>query len=98
MAAYIIAQIEVTDPEQYAKYTSVTPSIIKRFGGRFLVRGGKTVVLEGETPASRIVVLEFPSLKEATDFYNSNDYAAAKALRATAAQASFIAIDGVEET
>lgn len=95
MAAYIIAQVNVTDMEQYKKYTAVTPGIIEKHGGRFLARGGETVALEGEPPAGRVVVLEFPTLEQAKAFYNSEDYAAAKALRAGAAEARFFALDGV---
>lgn len=98
MPAYLIAQIDVTDWEQYKKYTAVTPGIIEQFGGRFLTRGGKTVTLEGPEESRRVVLIEFPSLEQATAFYNSPAYQAAKDLRAEAATGQFLVIDGVLPT
>lgn len=95
MTAYIIAKINVTDMEQYKKYTGVTPGVIKKFGGRFIVRGGETVTLEGPEETSRVVVVEFPSMEKLKEFYYSDDYQAAKKLREGAAETSFIAVDGV---
>ncbi len=95
MAAYIIARIEVTDPEQYSNYTKLTPAAIEKYGGRFIVRGGSKVTLEGPEETRRIVVLEFPTLEQAQTFYNSPEYQAAKAEREGSANASFIAIEGI---
>ncbi len=95
MTAYIIAKINVTDMEQYKKYTAVTPGIIEKFGGRFIVRGGEVVTLEGPEEDRRVVLLEFPSLEQAQAFYNSEEYQAAIKLRTGAATGSFIAVDGV---
>ena len=96
MAAYMIARINVTDADQYGEYIKVTPGIIAKYGGRFIVRGGDMVTLEGPEETWRIVVVEFPDLQKAKDFYNSDDYAAAKQIREGAAVAQFIAIEGVE--
>ena len=95
MVAYIIAQVDVTDVEQYKQYTALTPAIIADHGGRFIVRGGRTVALEGEDDSRRVVVIEFPSLEQAEDFYKSPAYQKAKAMRAGAADARFIAVEGV---
>ena len=95
MAAYIIAKINVTDGDQYRKYTRVTPSVVEKFGGRFLARGGEVITLEGPQETQRIVLLEFPSLEKAKQFYDSEEYGEAKKLREGAATASFIAISGV---
>ena len=65
MAAYVIAEIEITDPEGYKAYTQVVPATIAAYGGRFIVRGGAAEVLEGEWPSLRRVVLEFPSVEAA---------------------------------
>jgi len=97
MAAYIIARIDVTDWDRYKEYMKVTPGVIEKFGGRFIVRGGEMATLEGAEETRRIVVLEFPSLEEAKEFYYSKEYAEAKKLREGAATASFIAIDGVQQ-
>ena len=96
MAAYMIARINVTDWDRYNEYIKVTPGIIAKYGGRFIVRGGEMVTLEGPEEKWRIVVVEFPDLQKAKDFYNSADYADAKKIREGAALAQFVAIEGVE--
>ena len=96
MAAYLLAQVEVSDMQQYRKYTARTPAIIAKFGGRFLTRGGEVVTLEGEAPAGRIVLIEFPSLERVQEFYASEEYQEVKELRLPASTASFLALDGVE--
>lgn len=95
MPAYIIAQIEVHDPERYRAYTARTPDVLAAHDGRFIVRGGAVTTLEGEAETRRVVVLEFPDRARAEAFYRSDAYQAAKALRAGAATARFIVVDGV---
>lgn len=95
MTAYILARIDVADPEKYKGYTEATPGIIEKFGGRFIVRGGEKVTLEGPEETHRIVLLEFPSLEQAQAFYNSPEYQAAKKLRAGAATGQFVVVEGV---
>ncbi|MEM7438652.1 MAG: DUF1330 domain-containing protein [Pseudomonadota bacterium] len=73
MAAYMIARIEVTNPEGYLKYASQTVAIAEKFGGRFLVKAGQMEQLEGKGP-DRHVVIEFPDADAARSFYNSDDY------------------------
>lgn len=97
MPAYLIARIDVTDPEQYAEYTKHTPRIIDRFGGRFIARGGNVTTLEGEPETRRVVVLEFPSLEVAQQFYDSEEYGHAKAIRAGAAEGDFILVDSMPD-
>ena len=92
--AYLVAQINVTNPQQYAEYTKLSPGIIAKFGGRFVARGGCTVTLEGPPATSRMVVVEFPSFERAQDFYRSSEYQAAKKLRDAAATAQFILVEG----
>ncbi|MDE3155348.1 MAG: DUF1330 domain-containing protein [Acidobacteriota bacterium] len=95
MSGYLIVQVQVTDPEQYKQYTAVTPGVVARFGGRFLVRGGPVTELEGRHDGRRVVVLEFPSVEQAVAFWNSPEYAEAKKLRADAAVMTSIALAGV---
>ena len=78
MAAYVIVRVEVSDMEQYKKYIAMTPATIAKYGGRFIARGGETVSLEGPEDKRRIVILEFPTLKRAEEWYHSDDYQAAK--------------------
>ena len=96
MAAYLLAQVDVRDMQQYRKYTAQTPDIIAKYGGRFLTRGGAVVTLEGEESSGRIVLIEFPSLERVQEFYDSEEYQAAKELRLPASTASFLALDGVD--
>ena len=96
MAAYIIARINVTDPDQYKEYINVTPGIIAKYDGRFIIRGGEKVTLEGPEEKWRIVVIEFPDLPKAKEFYYSPEYTDAKKIREGAALAQFVAIRGVE--
>ena len=68
----------------------------KKCGGKFLVRGGETVTLEGSSVEERVVVIEFPSLEQVKIWYNSTEYQNVKKLREGAASASFIAVSGLE--
>lgn len=95
MPAYMIARIKVTDPEQYKKYMAVTPGVIEKFGGKFVVRGGETVTLEGEEETRRIAIVEFPALENIRDFYASPDYREAMKLREGAAELDILGVAGV---
>lgn len=92
--AYMLVQVDVTNAQQYGEYTKLSPGIIEKFGGRFLARGGRTVTLEGAPARSRVVVVEFPSFERAQEFYNSQEYQAAKKVRAGAATAQFVLVEG----
>jgi uncharacterized protein (DUF1330 family) len=96
MPAYMIARVNVTDWDKYNEYIKVTPGIIAKFGGRFIVRGGETVTLEGPEEKWRIVVVEFPNIAKAKEFYYSPEYTDAKKIREGAALAQFVAIDGLD--
>jgi uncharacterized protein (DUF1330 family) len=95
MPAYIIGRIQVTDKAQYSEYIKATPTIIAKFGGHFIARGGESATLEGPEETSRVVIIEFPTLNDAKAFFHSEEYAEAKKLREGAAVAEFVAIDGV---
>lgn len=94
MAAYMIARIDVTDPERMGDYLKHTPRILDRFGGRFIVRGADVETLEGPEETQRVVVIEFPSVQSARDFYNSDEYGLAMAIRKEASNGQFIIVDG----
>ena len=96
MAAYMIARVNVNDWDKYNQYIKVTPGIIAKYGGRFIVRGGETVTLEGPEEKWRIVVVEFPDLEKAKEFYYSPEYTDAKKIREGAALAQFVAIEGID--
>jgi uncharacterized protein (DUF1330 family) len=95
VAAYMIYQAEVTDPERYEQYRTEAAESILAAGGRYLVRGGEIDVLEGEPPPARTVVLEFPTRQAAIDWYRSEEYTAIRRLRDRAAQARLYLVDGV---
>jgi uncharacterized protein (DUF1330 family) len=96
MSAYVIANIRITDPERYAEYVKLTPGSVAPFGGRFIVRGGRAENLEGEIPPNRIVILEFDSYEMAKNWYQSEGYRAARALRQSASISSLILVDGIQ--
>ncbi|MGQ0429449.1 MAG: DUF1330 domain-containing protein [Gammaproteobacteria bacterium] len=95
MAAYIVAQITITNPERYAQYIQQVPATIARFGGRYLARGGKAEALEGQLGGSRVAIVEFDSYERAKDWYESDDYRGPKALRQGAAVSQLLLVDGV---
>ena len=95
MAAYIIARVEVTDWERYRQYTSATPEVIAKYGGKFIIRGGEILTLEGDPENRRLVVIEFPSLRSAEEFFHSSEYTKVKELRVGASIGQFLAIAGV---
>ncbi len=95
MPAYLIAEIEVTDPALYERYKPLAAAAIAAGGGRYLVRGGETVALEGAAPAGRLVILEFPSAAAARAFYDGPDYAEARRIRERAAKSRVIIADGI---
>ena len=95
MAAYLIVQLTIHDPETYDRYRAQTPAVIERFGGRFVVRGGDPEVLEGEARPGRVVVVEFPSRERAQRFYESLEYQAILPLRLAASTGSAVLVDGV---
>ena len=91
---YVLVEVDVTNPTQYAEYMKLSPGIIEKFGGRFIARGGRTATLEGPPTRSRIVVVEFPSFERAEAFYKSAEYEAARKVRAGAATARFVLVEG----
>jgi uncharacterized protein (DUF1330 family) len=96
MPAYVIVDVDVTDPERYERYKAATPAAIAAGGGRFLVRGGELTVLEGDWQPSRLVVLEFEDLAAAERWYESDAYQAAAKLREGGATIRMVAVQGLE--
>jgi uncharacterized protein (DUF1330 family) len=96
MPAYLIALVDIRDPEAYRAYTERSPAVISKYNGRILARGGQVTSLEGEPFKGRAVIIEFPSLKQVEDFYASSDYQEVKRFRDGAAIARFIAVQGID--
>jgi len=94
MPAYIIAMVNVTDPSKYPEYAKGAGPANAKYGGKFLVRGGKKTTREGDVPFERIVVTEFPDVEAAKKFYNSPEYQAARKHRLGAADFHMIIVEG----
>ena len=90
MAAYIIVDVKVTDPEAYERYQATVAPTLAKYGGRFLVRGGPSEILEGEWRPNRLVVVEFASMEQAKAWWNSDDYAEPKKLRQSASHTNLV--------
>lgn len=97
MPAYLIADVDITDQDTYQTYTTQVPPILHQYGGRFLVRGGKTEVVEGDWRPSRLVVLQFDDAAAARRFYDSKEYQAIIEFRHRAASTRLILAEGYEE-
>ena len=95
MAAYVIAELAIEDQEGFGRYREMVPATIAAYGGRYLARGGRTAVLEGEGSPERIVLLEFPSFEQAQAWWASEEYAEAKALRQATARTRLMVVEGV---
>jgi uncharacterized protein (DUF1330 family) len=94
MAAYIIVDVKIHDPEAYEGYKKLTPASIAAYDGKFVVRGGATETLEGDWQPGRIVVLEFPSVERAKEWWSSEMYAPARQIRYNTAESRMIVVEG----
>ncbi len=94
MAAYLIADIQVTDPAGYDQYRPLAGASVARFGGRFVVRGGTVDLLEGGPEPERIVVIEFPDADTARRWYRSEEYQAALKIRQSASRGRVFLVEG----
>ena len=95
MPAYIIVDVKINDPVEYEAYKKLTPASIVPFGGKFIIRVGKTETLEGDWSFGRIVVLDFPNTEQAKAWWNSSEYAPAKKIRQNSATTKMILVEGV---
>jgi uncharacterized protein (DUF1330 family) len=95
MAAYVYANLKVTDEAAFAEYRQAVPATIAAYGGRYLVRGGAFEVLEGEARPERLVILEFPDMATLRAWYRSDAYRPLLALRKRATDSQIVAIDGL---
>ena len=96
MSAYLIADVEVTNPEGYEAYRAQVPAVIVAYGGRYLVRGGAIEVLEGSGGPGRRVVLEFPSMARLKAFWDSPEYRPLRVLRERCATSRIVGVEGFQ--
>jgi uncharacterized protein (DUF1330 family) len=94
MSAYVIGEIEVTDPATYEEYRKQVAAVVSKYGGKFIVRGGKVEPLEGGWSPKRLVALEFPSLEQAQKWYRSPEYAPLIKLRQKASRGKLLIVEG----
>jgi uncharacterized protein (DUF1330 family) len=95
MPAYVLAEIEITNPEGYKEYTAQVPATISKYGGRFVVRGGKAHALEGEWPERRRVLIEFPDAAAARKWFDSPEYEKPKAMRQANSKGRLLLLEGL---
>jgi uncharacterized protein (DUF1330 family) len=95
MAAYLILDYEPRDSASMREYREKVPEIIRKHGGRYLVRGGRAETIEGDWRPNRVVVLEFPSAEQAKRFYDAEEYQALKKIRLDAGPSRMILVEGV---
>jgi uncharacterized protein (DUF1330 family) len=95
MPAYVLAEIEITNPEAYKEYTKAVPATVEKYGGKFLHRGGEITKFEGEWPERRRVIIEFPSAAVAQQWWDSTEYAKPKAMRRAASNGRLLLFHGL---
>jgi uncharacterized protein (DUF1330 family) len=95
MPAYIVVDVSIHDPATYEGYKQLTPASIGPYGGRFIVRGGATHTLEGDWSPERLVIVEFPDSERARAWWNSPEYAPAKAIRQVSSHTQMLLVEGI---
>ncbi len=98
MPAYVIVDVDTKYPQEYEHYKEMAQKTVAQYGGRYLVRGGQMNVLEGSWQPTRIVVVEFDSYEKAHEWWNSVEYAPAKALRQRLSTTHLLIVDGYNTT
>ncbi len=96
MVAYIVANIEVSDPAPFARYRAEVPAIIARFGGRYLIRANEPELAEGAQFFKRLTVIEFATMAAARAFYDSDEYAPLKEMRIAASTSDLLFVPGYD--
>jgi uncharacterized protein (DUF1330 family) len=95
MAAYVIVDVDISDPVAYPEYVKQVPPTIAAYGGEFLVRGGKVDTMEGDWLPKRLVIIKFESVARAKQWLDSEEYRPIKAMRHRAARSNLIIAEGV---
>jgi len=95
MPAYVLVDITVHDPVEYEEYKKLSLPSLQPFQGKFIARGGKTITLEGDWNPARMVMLEFPDRDKALEWWNSDIYSEAKAIRLRTASTRMILVEGI---
>jgi uncharacterized protein (DUF1330 family) len=94
MAAYVIADLTITDPQGFEVYRNMVPATIAQYGGKYVVRGGRTETLEGDWDPKRLVIIEFDSAEHARQWWACEEYREAKAIRQRTARTNLLIVEG----
>ena len=95
MPAYVIVEIDIVDRAGYEEYKKLAGATVEKYGGKYVVRGGRTEVLEGDWKPKRIVVLQFDSVQHAKDWLNCEEYREPRQMRHRTARTNMILVEGV---
>ncbi len=95
MAAYVLVDVMVNDPDRYEEYKKLAPPAIVAYGGKYLARDGRIEMLEGDWPLNRFVILEFESVERAKQWHESPEYRQARALRHETAFSKMVVVEGL---
>jgi uncharacterized protein (DUF1330 family) len=95
MSAFVIVDIDVTDPDRYEVYKQMAPEAVHLYGGRYIARGGAVETLEGDWAPSRLVILEFDSVEQAKAWWDSPEYRDARGIRHQSARSQMIVVEGM---
>ena len=95
MSAYVIVEIEILDPAGYEEYKKLASATVENYGGKYVVRGGRTEVLEGDWNPKRIVVLKFESVRRAKEWLNCEEYREPRKMRHRTAKTNMVVVEGV---
>jgi len=96
MSGYFIIQINVKNKENYKEYISKVTPIVEKFGGEYIIRGGKSINAEGKWPYERTVVLKFPTYEMVKKWHESDEYKPIKKIREDNSECNAIIIEGLE--
>jgi len=93
--AYVVVNVDVQDPVRYENYKKLAPASIAQYGGHYIARGGPVEVLEGDWAPKRLVILEFPTVERAKEWWGCPEYTDAKALRNATAHTQLVITEGL---
>ena len=97
MSAYIVVEAVITDRKGFAPYTKAVPPLVAKMGGEYISIAGESEALEGDWGEVKIVLHRWPSMQAARDFWNSDEYTAAKELRNNTGTFRVMLVDGVKK-
>ena len=95
MSAYIVVEVNIIKTERYEEYKPLATASIEKFGGKYIVRGGNSEIIEGDQPLHRIVILEFESMEQGLAWYHSEEYKEGRVLRNAITESRMYIVEGL---